>query len=338
MSMKIGIFGAGSIGCYVGGRLAASGTHVVLLGRERLRAVIAKTGLRLTHYELPEVNTAQVDFHTNSKALSGCDVIIVTVKSQDTDAAGTQLASVAKPGAVIISLQNGIGNEAVLAARLPEHQCLAAMVPNNVVNLGGGHFHLGTEGSIVLQDTKLMRNLAQRMNAAGIAAHVKTDMRAVQWGKLMLNLNNPINALSGRPLVQQLGDRNNRLVLAACITETLAVLKAAKITPAQVGKVGPDKLAKILRLPNCLYRIILKSKLKIDANARSSMCEDLTEGRASEIDYISGAVVKLGRELNVPTPYNNAVLALTHDAFAKGGSPEYDGKTLRGLCVAGLHP
>jgi len=332
MSNKIGIFGAGSIGCYVGGRLAANGEDVVFLGRERLAKTIRDTGLRLTHFDRAEAIANPVDFQTDPKCLSACDTIIVTVKSQDTQEAGKTLTKMASANAVIISLQNGIGNEITLKNEMPDHDVHAAMVPNNVVNLGGGHFHMGTEGDITLHDVPALKHLEARMIAASIATTSATDMTAVQWGKLILNLNNPINALSGVPLVEELGQRDNRLVLAACIRETLAVLSAANITPAQVGKVPPEKLAKLLSLPNFLYRQVMKRAIKIDPKARSSMWEDLTGGRASEIDYISGAVTRLGQDHGVPTPYNDAILRLTHEAFAKGQSPAYSGKTLKALC------
>lgn len=332
MSIKIGIFGAGSIGCYVGGRLAANGEDVVFLGRERLAKTIRETGLRLTHFDRAEAMARPVQFETDPKTLGDCDIIIVTVKSQDTQTAGKTLVKAASSKAVIVSLQNGIGNEVTLKNEMPDHDVYAAMVPNNVVNLGGGHFHMGTEGDITLQDAPALKSLKARMIAASIATTSASDMTAVQWGKLILNLNNPINALCGVTLVEELGQKDNRLVLAACIRETLAVLDAANITPAQVGKVPPEKLAKLLSLPNFLYRQVMKRAIKIDPKARSSMWEDLTGGRASEIDHISGAVTRLGQKHGVPTPYNDTIVRLTHEAFANGESPNYSGKTLKALC------
>ena len=115
----------------------------------------------------------------------------------------------------------------------------------------------------------------------------------VQWGKLLLNLNNALNALSGLPLATQLADRRWRLLLAAQIEEALAVLKAAGIAPARIEGVPPRLIPSILRLPDWLFRLVARRMLAIDPAARSSMWEDLAARRPTEIDYLQGAILAL---------------------------------------------
>ncbi len=130
------------------------------------------------------------------------------------------------------------------------------------------------------------------------------DIRAVQWGKLLLNLNNPVNALSDLPLRQELLDRDCRRVFAALQTEALRVMARAGIQPAQVTAVSPTLLPHVLRLPNWLFTRLAKRMLQIDAKARSSMWDDLEAGRVTEIDALSGAVVRLAVQHGMEAPLN----------------------------------
>jgi 2-dehydropantoate 2-reductase len=132
-------------------------------------------------------------------------------------------------------------------------------------------------------------------------------MHAVQWGKLLLNLNNPVNALSDLPLRAQLKDREYRGVLAALQTEALAALKAADIRPVKVTTVSPRMLPHILRLPNWLFTRVAARMLRMDENARSSMWDDVQQGRVTEIDDLCGAVVRLATQYGAPAPLNAAM-------------------------------
>ncbi|MEE9347981.1 MAG: 2-dehydropantoate 2-reductase [Robiginitomaculum sp.] len=331
--LSIGIFGAGAIGGYVGGRLTDSGVDVTMVGREALASEIAAYGMTISHYDLPilTVPAGRIDYAADPSALSHCDIIFVTVKSTASAQAAAILAPIAKPDAIIISLQNGIGNPQIIRAAMPRHIVHGAMIPNNVVRGPKGHFHMGTEGDIIMQDAPHMDRLAQIMNGAGLSARLSADMTGVAWGKLLLNLNNAINTLSDLTLREEMSGRAYRKVLALSIDETLSVLKAANITPAQIGKAAPDKLSKLLRLPNFLYQPIMNRILKIDAKARSSMWEDLQRGRPTEIDFINGAVVKLGKSLRHPVPINSQITTLIHEAFENGRSPRLSGKILLNL-------
>jgi len=146
--------------------------------------------------------------------------------------------------------------------------------------------------------------IAPLFNAAGLATMLPPDIRAVQWGKLLLNLNNPVNALSDLPLRQELLDRDCRRVFAALQTEALRVMARAGITPAQVTAVSPTLLPHVLRLPNWLFTRLAKRMLQIDATARSSMWDDLEAGRVTEIDALSGAVVRLAAQHGIAAPLN----------------------------------
>jgi 2-dehydropantoate 2-reductase len=315
--MRIGIFGAGSIGCYCGGMLAAHGDAPVLVGRRAMAERLAG-GIILTQHDGPQKLAPAGSFIVADmpEALGGCDAVLVTVKSGDTAAAGAALAGVLGKDCVVVSLQNGIGNDARLRRLLPDNRVLAGMVAFNVAQIGTNRFHRGTEGAIAIGDGKGALSVATALVAAGIPAQVRADIEAVQWGKLLLNLNNAVNALSGLPLRQQLSDRRWRHVLAASVREALAAMKRAGVRPAKLGKVPPALIPAILGLPDWLFTRLAASMLKVDENARSSMAEDLERGRQPEIDWLNGEIVRLAQANGMEAPVNEAIIAAVKKMFA----------------------
>src|SRR4051812_46502719 len=137
------VAGAGSIGCFVGGVLADAGRRVSLLARPRLIDEINSNGLRVTSFEGFDrilKPGGQLSLSDNPSIFKDAGAVLVTVKSTDTaDIAGV-IARHAPPDAVIVSLQNGVGNVSVLRERLPGRRVLAGMVPFNVIALGEGRF------------------------------------------------------------------------------------------------------------------------------------------------------------------------------------------------------
>ncbi|MBT9507731.1 2-dehydropantoate 2-reductase [Rhodoferax sp.] len=316
--MKIAIFGAGSIGAYVGGSLIASGADVILIGRARMRERLARLGLILTdlHGHRSELTGAQIAYAEDPAALDSADLILVTVKSADTAAAGQLIRDHAKPTAMVISLQNGIGNADTLREFLPDSTVLAGMVPFNVVQLPDGRLHRGTEGEMVVEASPALEVWQKTFAAAHLPLVMHADFAAVQWGKLLLNLNNPVNALSDLPLKTELSQRAYRRSLTLLIEEALQVLRAAGIQPAKVGRVGPRMLPSLLRLPDLLFRRVAAAMLRMDPEARSSMWEDLQAGRRTEVDYLNGAVVKLAESCGRDAPVNRRMIALIRTAEA----------------------
>jgi 2-dehydropantoate 2-reductase len=321
----IAVFGAGSVGAFVGGALIAGGADVVLIGRARLREGIARRGLAISDMDGRRVQLApeRIRYSEHATALAGAGLVLVTVKSADTAAAAEQLAAHARPDVLVISLQNGIGNAELLRRALPGRQVLAGMVPFNVVQTEDGRFHRGTEGSLMVEASPALAPWLAAFEAAGLPLLQRADFASVQWGKLLLNLNNAINALSGLPLKTQLSQRDYRRCLALLMDEALGALRAAGIEPAQVAKVAPAKLPKLLRLPDWLYKRLASASLRIDPEARSSMWEDLQAGRRTEVDYLNGAVVALAESVGLDAPANRKIVDLVHEA-EQGGAAGMD--------------
>ncbi|MET9315610.1 2-dehydropantoate 2-reductase [Kribbella sp. NPDC003505] len=310
----IAVYGAGGIGCYVGGRLAAAGTPVTFVGRPRTAAELAANGLRLTDYLGADLRVEDVRFETTPSGAAGADLVLVTVKSAATEAAAAELAGVLKPGAVVVSFQNGIRNGELLRSRLTEQVVIAGMVPFNVLNRGAGVFHQGTEGALDVQRDAALTPYLSAFERAGLPLTQHDDILPVQWAKLLLNLNNPINALSNLPLRDELSQRSYRRCLAAAQAETLGILDAAGIRPAQLLAIPMHRFPTVLRLPDFLFRRLASKVLAVDPLARTSMWEDLEAGRPTEIDYLNGEVVRLARSLGRTAPVNERLVELIHAA------------------------
>jgi len=309
------VFGAGAIGCWVGGRLAAAGADVTLVGRPRVLDEL-KDGVTLSELgdkswtAKPKLATEAID----------ADLTVVTVKSAQTADAGRALAKV--QARVVVSLQNGVRNVPALREELPGRAVLAAMVPFNVARVAPGHYHRGTSGVLMFESAAEIAPLADACRAAGLPYELREDMTAVQWGKLVMNLNNAINALSNVPLFDELSDRDFRRCLALVQREAIELLAAKNITMARLLKLPPSWIARILPMPDWMFRAIANRIATADPKARSSMWDDLEHGRKTEIDYLQGEIVALGH-----APANARLVELVRAAEA-GGKRDFKGAEL----------
>lgn len=323
------LMGAGSVGCYVGGRLQAAGAEVHFVGRPRVLAGLREQGLRLTDLELPERHLPAASLQLAETPPPQAALVLLCAKSTATAGAAAQLAAL-PAGTPVLSLQNGVDNAAVGARAAPALRWLPGMVPFNIAELGPGHFHRGTAGVLAAQDDPALRAWQPVFAAAGLPLLLHADLAPVQWGKLLLNLNNPVNALSGLPLRAQLLDHDLRCAFAALQSEALAVLAAAGIRPARVSPLPPALMPHVLRLPNWAFERLAARLLRIDAKARSSMADDLALGRPTEIDALSGAIVRLARQHGREAPRNTKMVEL----LSAPKPPRLSGRELRALLRA----
>lgn len=325
---EICVFGAGSIGCYVGGRLAATGARVTFVGRPRLAAEIRRHGLHLTDWLGADLRVSPDDvrFDTTPDVARKADLVLVTVKSAGTAEVARDLSQLLKPGAVVISFQNGIHNAEVLRAQNPGAAVLTGMVEFNVLNRGQGAFHHGTEGALDVEDHPALAPFLPAFDRAGLPLRRHADMTGVMWAKLQLNLNNAINALAGIPLKEELSQRAFRRCIALAQRELLSLLDAAGVTPTRL-KLPPRWIPALLGVPDAVFRVLAGRMLAIDPLARSSMWEDLQAGRATEVDYLNGEVVGLAGSLKRAAPVNARLVALVR-AAEKGGRRDWTGPEL----------
>jgi 2-dehydropantoate 2-reductase len=322
---RIAVFGAGAIGCWIGGRLSAAGADVTLIGRARVMAEL-EDGLRVTELH-GSTQHVKPTLATQASAAATADLVLVTVKSAGTADAARELAPVLASHCVVVSLQNGVRNVSVLRDALPHQRVLAGMVPFNVVRRGPGAYLRASGGTLMFEAHDSIAPLSEACLKANLAFELRDDMPAVQWSKLVLNLNNAINALSGKPLAEELADRDFRRCLAACQQEALALIKAAEQPLARVTPLPTAWIAKMLTVPNGVFKLLGRRIVAIDPKARSSMWDDLEMHRPTEIDYIQGEIVALANRLGRHAPINARIVGLIKDA-ERGGKRSYSGAEL----------
>ena len=331
LSSHVVVAGAGSIGCFVGGLLAASGRSVSLLARPRVVEEITANGLHLSDFSGLDMALApdRLRMATEPDVLRTADLVLVTVKTGATADIARQIAELAPRAAVVVSLQNGVQASALLQETLPERDIRPGMVPFNVVPQGPGHYHRATSGDILIGAGPTP--LPVLSDVPHMAIETVPDITGVQWGKLLINLNNALNALSGQTVQAQLMDRAWRRLMADQMAEGLRVLSAAGLAPVSTTPVPASWVPTILRLPTALFRRVAAQMLTIDPEARTSMAYDLRAARPTEVDALQGEIIRLGQAHCVPTPICAAVQARVRAAEAAS-------ETAPALSAAELRP
>jgi 2-dehydropantoate 2-reductase len=331
-SLHVGVFGAGAIGGYVGARLAQAGVPVTIVGRGAALEAL-RHRVRLSDHRGFTAEVAGLRASEDAASLAGASHVLVAVKSGDTEAAARALAGVLPRDAVVLSFQNGVRNAERLRALLPDHLVLAAMVPFNVVR-DGARWHQGTSGTLAIEAHPRAAPLREALVRAGLPAVLDHDVARKQWGKLLVNLGNAVNALSGLPIRAMLADRGHRRAMAALFGEGEEALRRAGIRPVLDMPVPAWIVPRLLLLPDGLFRFVLPALAKVDDEARSSMADDLRRGRTTEVEVLNGEIVRLAEASGSAAPRNARIVALVREA-ERGAPPLSSAELLRALGVPG---
>lgn len=308
--MEIVIFGAGSIGCYLGAILTRQNMKVTLVGRERLKNTIdQRGGIGISDYQHRDDEVTGVNYTTDPSVIVNADIVFITLKCTAIAEGTKTLAHFCRDDTLVVCLQNGVGSEQMVQNCLPNNKVVAGIVPFNVLE-NNGKFHRGTEGCLYLPLLPALKPVKDAFIAYGLPCEFPQNMDAVIWGKLQLNLNNAINAFSDIPLKEQLSQRGYRALLAACQKELLSYCAEKKIKLAKLTGVPPSWLPSVLMLPDWLFRLVAKKMLDIDPQARSSMWEDVQAGKVTEINFLNGKVVELAKSAGLKAPANKLVTEL----------------------------
>lgn len=331
--LHIGVIGAGAVGCYVGGRLVASGVaDVTLVGRQWLADAIFAHGLTLRELDHDDLVAAKdIRFAVDPQEVSTCDVVLCCVKSGATAETAAQLAGILRPGAIVVSLQNGLRNAETLRAHLPQNHVVDAIVDFNVIMRDHAVFQRTTSGPLTIETKRepKHRPWVNALRAAGLEVVEVDPIGPEQWTKLLINLNNAINALAGIPTREMILSRQYRRVIAMLLDEGLDVLEAAGIRAAKFRGVPLRVMSFILKLPTPIVRLVIGAQLRMDPDARTSMSQDLERRRLTEVDFLNGEIVSLAEVNSRDAPLNRRIVELVHEAERAGaGSPQIDAKTL----------
>ncbi|NKF49859.1 2-dehydropantoate 2-reductase [Shewanella sp. WXL01] len=306
--LRIAVFGAGATGCYLAGKLSQAGFNVTVIGRDYTKRLITENGgIGLSHYN-GETDRVQVDnvITRASEANELFDIIFITLKCHHLPLVAEDLVAISHQQTCMVFMQNGLGSQQQIAEQLIPRPCVQGITQFNVITKANGVYHQATEGIFLFAKHPQLTAVTTALEQLN-SAQTSDDINAIIHGKLLLNLNNAINAISDLPLKTQLEHKPYRKLLASAMQEWLDICAAAKLPIAQLTKVKPTWLPRILRLPDFLFTRVAKQMLDIDPSARSSMWQDIQDGRKTEIEFLNGAVADLGKQHGIATPANAAI-------------------------------
>jgi 2-dehydropantoate 2-reductase len=311
-SMHVLCYGAGAVGSLIGGLLSRSGTaQVTLLARRAHVAAVRTWGL---HLETPGgvVSCKRLDSITSLDDLRHPpDVAILTVKAYHTADAVAHLAPFLPPGARVVTLQNGVGNEEAIAAEVGADRTLSGAMTLNVSLLRPGVVRQVTAvGGIALSPVgrgARTTDLADALTEAGLQVEVFPEYRAMKWSKLLLNiLGNATCAILDLPPSEIVQNPRLFALEREAFHEAVRVMERLDLRPVALPGFPVPSLVKAMRAPGWVARRIVGPRLAGGRGAKMpSMWEDLDRGRdRSEVEVLNGAVAREGAKAGVPTPVN----------------------------------
>ena len=289
--MKIAIMGAGAIGGFFGGRLAKAGFDVNFIARGLHLDAIRENGLKVLS-PLGDFKVYPIKVTDEPAKIGPVDVILFMVKNYDTRQAAEQIRPMVGPDTAIIPFQNGVDAQAILSNFLGAEKVLggAAFIPASILEPGiikhDAKLAKLVFGEFNKKTTQRTLGFLDALEKAGISGEISTDISKVLWSKLMfLTSMSAINCITRKPVGLVQSD-----------IETIALYKDAMrevdaVAAAQGVSLGEEVIENNMALAH-----------SFPPDTKTSMFQDLEAGRRLEIEYLSGTIVRLGREKGVETP------------------------------------
>ena len=296
--MRIAVFGSGGVGGYFGGRLAAAGEDVTFLARGAHLAAMQTDGLHIAS-PLGDAHIPNVQATDRPEAVGPVDVVLFTVKLYDVEASAAALGPMIGPDTVVITLQNGVDAMDMVARHVGDHPVAGGAAYIVAVIDKPGHIRHTTAQQLVFgeRDGRRSERLVTFEEAgarAGFQAQASTDVIAALWTKFVR-----LATWSGMTTVTR-----SPMGVVRDTPATFELMVAAIEEVIAVGR------AKGVNLPADLMDTTLTMVKSFPANSKSSMLEDIERGRRLELPWLSGAVVRIGREVGVPTPIHQFITTI----------------------------
>jgi len=331
--MRYAVVGLGAVGSVIGGLLAKSGMDVVLIGKEKQIEAINNKEI-----EINNINGKNhiENIHVTPKltSLNNVDVIFVCVKSNDTQRLANNLRKHVKKSALIISLQNGIRNAKILNDTAG-NRTLSGIVLFNALYSKPGRVTLTMKGGILLEHDRkyeyMVNPLLSSLNNEGLKSRTVENIEGLLWSKLILNLQNPVTALTGQTIKQSIIDKTTREILVATMKEGMYVVENSGITLETLPNINPRRMIRWLNLFNSSMIKIGTRLIRLNENARNSMAQSLSRGKQTEIDYINGEIVNLAKQNNLKSPINKKLVELVKQAERRYSTKSYEPSKLMGI-------
>jgi 2-dehydropantoate 2-reductase len=302
------IYGAGAIGSVLGGFLHKIGRSVTFAGRGEHFRALSGEGLKVTgiwgEHAIPVQEVQTLATSTPERRFS---VILLCVKSKDTESSAAEAAPLLEEGGIMVSMQNGLSNWETVAKQVGEDRTVGARVifGAEIVRPGLARVTVNADDVLLGEPFQpvngpLLEGLQRDLALSGIPARIvkKEDIWAALWGKVLYNsCLNPLGALLEVPYGRLGENEHTREIIRIVIEEIFAVI-AAK------GVKVPYRNA------DDYYHFLLDKQLPPTVGHRASMLQDILKGRKTEIDSLNGAISRYARQYGISTPYNDLLVAL----------------------------
>ena len=304
--MRIAVLGSGGIGGYYGALLAKAGHDVSFIARGAHLEAMQQRGLTL---RTPDGDsTIPVTAVADTGTVGAVDLVLFCVKSYDTGPAAQALAPLMARDTAVVSFQNGVDNVQAIASVVGSGAVLIGVVYNALQLAGPGLVQrTGGDGKIVLGElggalTERVQRIASAFQQTGVAHQVSTDIDRVLWEKFLFIAGvGGVTALARSGIGPLLASPGGRMLLTTSCEEIAAVALAERVPlPADAADRAVEQAA------------------TLPPQWRSSLARDLEDGRRLEVEALSGAVVRRGLKLGVPTPIHRTIAAClsVHQPFA----------------------
>lgn len=295
--MKIAMMGAGGVGGFFGGRLARAGYDVTFIARGSHLAALREEGLTIENEAQGDIHVPGVKATDDPASIGPVDLVVLSVKLWDTDAAAKAIAPIVGPDTGVLSLQNGVIKDDILRRHFGNERVMGGVgyVATHIARPGVIR-QVGTMQRVIVGEydgrvSPRARFLHEALAASGVSAELSPDIRRSLWEKYVFlvglsgattTMRRPIGAIRAEPRA--------RAFFHDLMRETVAVGRAHGVSLPQAY--ADERLAFADGLPQ---------------DMTSSMHHDLERGNPLEVEWLSGGVVKLGEAMSVPTPANRAV-------------------------------
>ncbi|RUR66282.1 2-dehydropantoate 2-reductase [Variovorax guangxiensis] len=297
--MKIYFLGAGALGCAIGGTLAAAGSDVTLIDPFQAHVdAINRDGLRMKVGD--SERTVRVRAALDSTRLEAPDLIVVLVKSFHTRAAIEGARNIVGPDTAVMSLQNGMGHEEILSEVVGAGHVLAGKTYVGGVMLAPGHVIAGTQGKRTVigeidgRVSERARAIAAEFERAELPCEVSGNILGAMWDKLLINVaTGALSGITGQVYGSLYAVPEIEATAIAAVAEAMAVAEASGA-----------KLS--IKAPRDAWLMAAEG---LPYEFKTSMLQSLEKGSITEIDFINGAVVRVGRKYGMPTPVNQTLVA-----------------------------
>jgi 2-dehydropantoate 2-reductase len=298
----IAVVGAGAVGSFYGAMLARAGHRVTLIGRPAHVQATMLNGLKLDLATSSTTEVIQIEASSDLSSLQTADLVLFCVKSTDSASVALQIAPHLSPHALIMSLQNGVENAALIAQHVP-HAVIPCVVyvateipaPGCVKHHGRGDLVIGTMKVSRLSDPqKTLQEIVELFGSAQVPVQISQNVMVELWSKLMINC--AFNAISGLAQIQY-----GKLAALESVRNTQTALVKEVLAVAQADGIHLSEAVALQAVAQISVTM---------GSQKSSTAQDMARSKPSEIDHLNGFIVRRGQALGVATPVNQALFAL----------------------------